>query len=53
MAETDERVKALEERVGRLEKQVALLLKRTGPPAARRPAGDYRDRYDALDYPER
>ena len=53
MAETDDRVRILEERIERLEKQIAVLLKRTSPPAARQPARDYRDRYDSLDYPER
>lgn len=53
MAEPDERIGALEERVERLERQVAALLKKgkASPSAGR--GRDLRDRYDSLDYPER
>lgn len=53
MAEADDRIRMLEERVERLEKQVALLLKRTASGGARPRGQEMRDRYDALDYPER
>lgn len=53
MTDPDERVKALEERVDKLEKQIAVLMKklRPAPPANR--SREMRDRYDSLDYPER
>ncbi len=53
MTDREDIVKSLEQRVETLERQVAVLLKRTKPSAqAGRSRGDYRDRYDALDYPE-
>ncbi|MDR1745334.1 MAG: hypothetical protein LBS30_06245 [Planctomycetota bacterium] len=53
MPDREDIVKSLEDRVETLERQVAVLLKRTKPPAqAARSRGDYRDSYDALEYPE-
>lgn len=53
MPDQAEILKSLETRIETLERQVAVLLKRTKPGAAApRARSDYRDRYDALDYPE-
>ncbi len=50
-ADPAEKIRALEARVEKLEKQLALLsrAKKPAPGAAR----GYRDSFDALDYPER
>lgn len=53
MPDAEERLKALEERVERLERQVAALPKRDKPAASTSRSREYRDRFDALDYPER
>ena len=53
MADSEDRLKALEERVEKLEKQIATLLKRSKPAVPPRRPQDMRDSYDALDYPER
>lgn len=47
-----EKVRALEARVEKLERQVAALSK-PKKPAAARAESSYRDSFDALDYPER
>lgn len=54
MNDMDARLRALEERVEGLEKKLEALRKRV--PAAKSSggrSGEYRDRFDALDYPER
>lgn len=53
MPDSDERIKELQERVERLERQVAVLMKRTAPAPPRARGQDLRERYDTLDYPER
>ncbi len=51
-ARPEERLRALEERVAKLEKQLAAMARSRKTPAA--PGGRaYRDSFDALDYPER
>lgn len=53
MPDSAENVKSLEKRIETLERQVAFLLKKakSAPSAGR--SGDYRERFDSLDYPER
>ena len=53
MSDSDDLIKALTERVERLERQVAVLMKRTGATPSRNRSQEMRDRYDSLDYPER
>lgn len=51
--ELAEKIAALEARVEKQEKQIALLLSKTKKPAGTPSPRAYRDSFDALDYPER
>ena len=53
MSEAEDRIRALEERMAALERRVAVLAKKLQPAPSQGRARDLRDRYDALDYPER
>lgn len=53
MSDENERIQELEKRVERLERQMAALLKKNRAASAPGRTGDYRERYDSLDYPER
>ncbi len=53
MNESDERIQALEGKIERLERQVEWLKKQITQPRSSNRRSDYRDRFDALDHPER